>query len=65
MTDILFISPNNARNIYQKLSTKYSAIEPPTWALLLAQSCRSRGHSVKILDCLAENLNNESIRKNK
>ena len=59
MIDILFISPNNARNIYQKLSTRYSAIEPPTWALLLAQSCRSKGYSVKILDCLAENLNNE------
>ena len=59
MTDILFISPNNARKIYQNLSTKYSAIEPPTWALLLAQSCRSKGYSVSILDCLAENLSTE------
>ncbi len=59
MKDILFISPNNARNIYQNLSTKYSAIEPPTWALLLAESCRSKNFSVSILDCLAENLTAE------
>ena len=56
MKDILFISPNNARNIYQNLSAKYSAIEPPTWALLLAESCRSKGYSVGICDINAENL---------
>jgi anaerobic magnesium-protoporphyrin IX monomethyl ester cyclase len=59
MIDCLFISPSNASGIYQKLSKKYSAIEPPTWALLLAQSCRSRGYKVSILDCLAENLSDQ------
>ena len=54
--DVLFISPSNAKEIYQDLSGKYSAIEPPTWALLLAESCRSVGHEVGILDTLAENL---------
>ena len=39
--DILFISPGNANGIYQNLADNYAAIEPPTWALLLAQSCRS------------------------
>ena len=63
MKDILFISPNNARNIYQNLSSKYSAIEPPTWALLLAESCRSKDFSVAILDCLAENLSAEESYK--
>jgi anaerobic magnesium-protoporphyrin IX monomethyl ester cyclase len=63
MKDILFISPNNARNIYQNLSTKYSAIEPPTWALLLSESCRSKGFSVAILDCLAENLSADESYK--
>jgi len=63
MKDILFISPNNARNIYQNLSAKYSAIEPPTWALLLSESCRSKGYSVAILDCLAENLAAEESYK--
>jgi radical SAM superfamily enzyme YgiQ (UPF0313 family) len=61
MIDVLFINPNNAIKIYQDLAKKYSAIETPTWALLLAESCRSKGFSVDILDCLAENLNEEEI----
>lgn len=60
--DILFISPANPKGIYQSLSTKYSAIEPPTWALLLAESCRSRGYSVGILDMHAENLSYEEAQ---
>ncbi len=56
MIDVLLITPNNAVKTYQKLSVKYSAIETPTWSLLLAQSVRSVGFKVAILDCLAENL---------
>ena len=56
MIDVLFITPNNSSQTYQSLADRYSAIEPPTWALLLAESCRSKGHSVKILDTLAEGL---------
>ena len=64
MIDALFINPSNADNIYQNLSNKYSAIEPPTWALLLAESCRSKKFEVKILDCLAEKLSDdESLEK--
>jgi anaerobic magnesium-protoporphyrin IX monomethyl ester cyclase len=59
MIDILFITPNNSKKIYQDLSQKFSAIETPTWSLLLAQSCRSKGFAVKILDCLAEGLTNK------
>ena len=54
--DILFVNPGNAEGIYQSLANKYSTIEPPTWALLLAESVRSRGHSVAILDVNAEKL---------
>ena len=54
--DIVFVSPSNSKAIYQELSNKYSAIEPPTWALLLAESCRSKGFKVSILDCNAEGL---------
>lgn len=57
--DVLFIVPNNSAGIYQGLSNKYSAVETPTWALLLAQSCRSKNFKVAILDTLAENLNDE------
>ena len=59
MIDVVFITPQNSSGIYQGLSKKYSAIETPTWALLLAESCRSKGYKVSILDCLAENLNDE------
>jgi radical SAM superfamily enzyme YgiQ (UPF0313 family) len=54
--DVLFIHPGDADVIYQGLSSKYSAIETPTWSLLLAQSCRSKGYGVGILDCDAERL---------
>ena len=34
--DVVFVTPGNSKAIYQELSNKYSAIEPPTWSLLLA-----------------------------
>lgn len=62
--DILFINPSNSTNVYQGLSKKFSAIEPPTWALLLAESSRSKGFKVGILDTNAEGLSDkESINK--
>jgi len=54
--DILFIEPDSSAKAYQALSKMYSAIETPTWSLLLAQSCRSKGFGVAILDCNAERL---------
>ena len=58
-TDILFVAPNSSRAAYQDLADVYSAIEPPTWALLLAQACRSNGFGVGILDADAERLSPE------
>ena len=60
MIDALFVVPGNAKGVYQKLSADYSAIETPTWALLLAESCRSVGHDVKILDVTAEKLSHQN-----
>ena len=57
--DVLFVKPNNSSKIYQGLSTNYSAIETPTWSLLLAESCRSIGYDVAIMDTCAENLSDE------
>jgi len=54
--DVLFINPDSSAQAYQGLAKVYSAIEPPTWALLLAESCRSKGFGVAILDCDAERL---------
>ena len=59
MVDALFIVPGNAKGVYQKLSENYSAIETPTWALLLAESCRSVGYKVGILDVNAEKLTHQ------
>ena len=53
--DVLFINPGSAKDVYQGLSTDYSGIGTPYWALLLAQSCRSQNYKVGILDILAEN----------
>ena len=57
--DVLFIAPSNASGIYQDLAKDYAGIEPPTWACLLAESCRSVGYKVDILDTGAENLSYE------
>ncbi len=54
--DVLFVNPDSSAQAYQDLSKDYSAIEPPTWCLLLAQSCRAKGYGVAILDCGAERL---------
>lgn len=59
--DVCLITPNNAKKIYQSLSSNYSAIEPPTWALLLAQSCRDIGFKVEIIDANAENLSEKEV----
>jgi len=62
--DCLLINPDSSLKAYQGLSSKYSAIEPPTWALLLAESCRSKNFRVGILDCCAEALSiDEAVQR--
>jgi radical SAM superfamily enzyme YgiQ (UPF0313 family) len=62
--DALFVNPDSAAKAYQGLAKVYSAIEPPTWALLLAESCRAKGFRVGILDCDAEKLTlEEAVRR--
>ena len=58
--EILFVNPGNSSKIYQGLSRNLSAIEPPTWALLLAEATRSKGYETGILDVNAENLDLDS-----
>ena len=48
--DVCFVIPSSAKKAYQDLSIHYSAIEPPTWALILAQSLRINNYSSTILD---------------
>jgi len=63
MIDVVFINPASSKEVYQNLSEKYSAIGTPYWALLLAESCRSKGHKVKIIDVLAEKLDDDTFVK--
>ncbi len=57
--DILFVHPNASKKIYQDLSKDHSAIEPPIWAAMLANHCRSRNISPAILDCEVEKYSTE------
>ena len=49
--DILFIHPNASKKIYQELSKDHSAYEPPIWAGMLANHCRSKNFKTAVLDC--------------
>ena len=61
--DILFVHPNAAEKIYQDLSKNASAIEPPIWAAMLANHCKTKGFMPAILDCEAERLGWEESAK--
>ena len=57
--DILFVHPSAKEPrfmVYQELEREDAAIEPPIWAAMLANHCRSRGFGAQILDCEAERL---------
>lgn len=56
MLDAVFVHPNASKKIYQELSNKHSAIEPPIWAGMLANSMRHSGLDVSIIDAEAEGL---------
>ena len=60
-SDVCFLVASSSKKSYQELSLIYSAIDPPTWALLLAQSCRSVDFKVSIIDANAENLTDNAI----
>jgi anaerobic magnesium-protoporphyrin IX monomethyl ester cyclase len=62
--DILFVHPNASAKIYQGLASKHSAIEPPIWAGMLANSVRAIGYNSLILDAEAERINfKETVKK--
>ena len=59
--DLLLINPNGRKQIYQGLSNDLAAIEPPTWAILIASYLRKNGCSVEIIDADAECLSPEQV----
>ncbi len=61
--DALFVTPDSSAKAYQDLAKTFAATEPPTWSLLLAESCRAQGFGVGILDTDAERLSLEAAVK--
>jgi len=59
--DVLFVSADSSATAYQALARDFAAVEPPTWSLLLAQSCRCKGFGAAILDATAEQLTHEQV----
>ena len=51
---VTFVIPSSAAKAYQGLANKYAAVEPPTWALLLANVVRTESYEPCILDFDAE-----------
>ena len=60
MLDIIFITPDSSKEVYQGLADRYSAIEPPVWCLLLAGALRDK-YKVAIIDPLAEGLSDHDV----
>lgn len=59
--DVVFVNADSSTAAYQGLADKFAAIEPPTWSLLLANSCRASGYKVAIIDATAERLSHQKV----
>ena len=66
--DVVLVNPGSRAAVYQQLGDRYSAIEPPSLAGLIATYLARRGLSVEIVDAPAQNLSPagvaEAIRDN-
>ena len=60
--DCLFINAAIIK-LLNKIYQQNISIETPTWALLLAESCRSKGYKVGIIDAEAERLTDIDLKK--
>jgi radical SAM superfamily enzyme YgiQ (UPF0313 family) len=62
--DVLIICPNDREAIYQNLSIKLAAVEPPIWAALIANYLRHQGYGVAVIDAEGELLTiNDTVAK--
>jgi radical SAM superfamily enzyme YgiQ (UPF0313 family) len=59
--DVCFVNADSSQSSYQDLASKFAAIEPPTWSLLLANSMRKSGFNCAIIDATAEHLTHEKV----
>jgi anaerobic magnesium-protoporphyrin IX monomethyl ester cyclase len=59
--DLLFVNPGSRHGVYQSLGNDLTAIEPPTWAGMLATAARRQGAQVQILDAEALDLSFDQV----
>lgn len=57
--DVVLINPGDRKQVFQDLSTDFSAIEPPFWVAVLAAYLRKKDYRVAIIDSNAENIGPE------
>ena len=62
--DLLLVNPGARSQLYGKLGSSLSGIEPPLWAALIAAFVRQHGYSVRIIDAEAENWSTEYTADN-
>ena len=63
MVDLLLVTPQSRKRVYQNLSNDFAAIEPPVWSGLIAQYISNFGYDVAILDSEADLLDYETTVK--
>src|SRR6266702_3139306 len=61
MPDLVIINPGGQHGIYGPLADNLTALEPPTWARMIAGFIRDKGFSVEIIDAEAENLSPSEV----
>jgi len=61
--DLLLVTPPSRLEVYQQLSNKYAAIEPPVWSGLIAEFIRNNGYRVVMLDAETQGLTYEETAK--
>ncbi len=61
-TDVVLIHPSAREVIYQDLAQDFAAVEPPTWARMIAGWLRDHGHKVAIIDQEAEGFDTDDIQ---
>lgn len=60
MLDVLLVNPGNQVQLFQELSKRETAIEPPVWCRLIASYVEYKGLSANILDAEAFGLDAQS-----
>jgi hypothetical protein len=61
--DVLMVTPASRVEVYQALSEKHAAIEPPVWSGLIAEYMRRHDYDVAMLDAEAESLTHEQTAR--